>query len=326
MIFGHDTTSQNLTLSSNVFDRCGCTQNRNDRGAVAVMCPNGNKPSGKLQNNTFYTEAGCPAVNPAFQGCDDNLSQRGNVFIPYSSDALPGGIVSLPQLSFNPPSPDCTSTSGVYNTIAVTDTPNATIRYTLDGSRPTLKSKVMPKHGLDLPWPGPAVHVNVRAFKDGMTTSLTNGALMELNYVLCREAPGSGTIGPRGKDIGALSGSVDSVRVGDDGAVSVSGWAVDSALRQRGWDPVPVAFRVDGVLVATSLANEARPDLIVARVAPNADHGFRTLLSKNISGILLDGDRHLLEVLAMGTVSTTIPLRIPENGAYVCKDGVCEVA
>ena len=53
--------------------------------------------------------------------------------------------------------------SGVYNVIGVTDTADATIRYTLDGSRPSETSpKLDPEAGIDLPWPGPALVVNMR--------------------------------------------------------------------------------------------------------------------------------------------------------------------
>ena len=51
----------------------------------------------------------------------------------------------------------------VYNVIGVTDTAGATIRYTLDGSRPSQTSPVLdPEAGIDLPWPGPALVVNMR--------------------------------------------------------------------------------------------------------------------------------------------------------------------
>ena len=86
MIFGHETTSHKIQLNGNVFDRCGCTQNRGDAGAIAVMCPNKNKPSGQLENNTFYTLPGCPAITPGFPGCDSELAQVGNKLIPCDPD------------------------------------------------------------------------------------------------------------------------------------------------------------------------------------------------------------------------------------------------
>eukprot|EP00756_Hemistasia_phaeocysticola_P062003 Hpha_TRINITY_DN5423_c0_g1::TRINITY_DN5423_c0_g1_i1::g.192524::m.192524 len=208
MIFGHETTSKNISLTNNLFDRCGCVQNRGDRGGVAVMCPNKNKPSGDLSQNTFFTLPGCPAINPAFKGCDSELVQTGNQIVDYTSEGA-AKLVDIPQLSFNPPSPKDKDTSGVFNVIAVTTTPGATIRYTLDGSRPTATSPVMPVKGLNLPWPGPVVNVNVRGFKDGLTSSITNGALVELNYVLGRMAPGP--LGPGGHKVGGFAGSVDVV-------------------------------------------------------------------------------------------------------------------
>ena len=118
MVFGHETTSHDIQIDSNVFDRCGCTQNRGDAGAIAVMCPNKHKPSGQLENNTFFTLPGCPAINPAFPGCDSALVQSGNKIIPYDPDPsspanAAGGMVIEPQLSFNPPPPSATATTGI---------------------------------------------------------------------------------------------------------------------------------------------------------------------------------------------------------------------
>ena len=56
--------------------------------------------------------------------------------------------------------------AGVYNVIGVTDTAGATIRYTLDGSRPNETSPVLdPEGGINLAWPGPALVVNMRCGK-----------------------------------------------------------------------------------------------------------------------------------------------------------------
>ena len=163
MIFGHETTSHNITFTDNMFDRCGCVQNRGDKGAIAVMCPNKQKPSGQLYNNTFFTLPGCPAINPAFAGCADGLTQVGTQVYDYH-DSSAQLLVEMPQVSFNPPAPSDTDTSGVFNVIAVTSTNGAVIRYTLDGSRPTAASNVMPPQGLQLPWPvdPPAIPLRLR--------------------------------------------------------------------------------------------------------------------------------------------------------------------
>jgi hypothetical protein len=55
-------------------------------------------------------------------------------------------------------------------------------RYTLDGSRPTESSPIMPASGVPLPWPGPVLAINFRGFKQGYRPSVTNGVVLELNY------------------------------------------------------------------------------------------------------------------------------------------------
>ena len=182
MIFGHDTTSHDIKINGNVFDRAGCIQNRGDRGGVAVMCPGGHKPSGEMENNIFYVLSNCPAIVPAFKGCDSDLNQTGNRVVAYEDASDIGGMVAMPQLSYNPPPPTDTATHGTWNIVAVTKTKDAIVRYTLDGSRPSAKSDIMPASGISLPWPGPAMQVNVKAFRDGMNPSISNGALVELNY------------------------------------------------------------------------------------------------------------------------------------------------
>ena len=116
MIFGHETTSKNITISDNVFDRSGCVQNRGDRGGISIMCPNGQRPTGVLEKNTFYTEPGCPAiyVNPAVKDCDADLKKIGNIIDGQKQ------MVEMPQLSFNPPPPTLNATRGSFNIIAVT--------------------------------------------------------------------------------------------------------------------------------------------------------------------------------------------------------------
>lgn len=59
MVFGHGTTSHNLTFVHNNFLYSGCVQALGDHASVALMCPNGNKPSGTVSYNKFIN---CPGV------------------------------------------------------------------------------------------------------------------------------------------------------------------------------------------------------------------------------------------------------------------------
>lgn len=158
MIFGHSQTSHGIKLVDNVFSQAGCVQNRGDQGGIAVMCPGGHKPDGLIADNSFFT---CPNIsaifiNPAVPGCADNMTMRNNSITPVQSPL--NNLVAMPQVSFNPPAPTCNATSGVYNVIGACTTPGATIRYTIDGSRPSESSPIVPlPHGINLPWPGPAL-------------------------------------------------------------------------------------------------------------------------------------------------------------------------
>ena len=87
-------------------------------------------------------------------------------------------VVEEPRLNV-PPS---LSTAAVLPVTAQSLTPGVTFHYTLDGSRPTESSPVMPSGGVELPWPGPVVAINFRGFKAGMRPSITNGVVLELNY------------------------------------------------------------------------------------------------------------------------------------------------
>jgi len=314
MIFGHSDTSKNITLQGNRFYKCGGTQIRDDRGGIAVMCPNHQIPTGQLIDNVFWTNPGVPAIFEAFPGCSSGLNQSGTIING------PIGMVAVPQLSGSPPDPDCTQTSGFFTYVAQTATPGATIRYTMDGSRPNEESPIFPeREGLLLPWPGPVVAINLRAFKGGMYPSTTNGAVIELNYVLCRNVPGAGDLGPNGGAVGELRGNLDSVSEGP--AVNVSGWAVDKLLPRAGWGPVTVIISIDGQPVISVLAMESRPDLVTAGVAPNPEHGFGVTLGHDAAGALLGPGRHCLSVRAVGTPSATAPKLLPNTGTFWMCDG-----
>eukprot|EP00759_Apiculatamorpha_spiralis_P028711 PhF_6_TR31193/c1_g1_i1/m.45749 len=320
MIFGHASTSQNVTISNNVFWHAGCVQNRDDRGGIAVMCPGGFVPTGNLVNNTFYTCPNVPAIypNPSVPHCAASLNQTNTRIDP------PQKMVDMPQLSFNPPDPVCTDMQGAYNVIGVTTTSGATIHYTLDGSRPTQDSPILPASGINIPWPGPAVAILLRAFKSDWIPSVTNGAILEANYFLCRSTSSASERGPGGGIVGNLVGNIDSVTIVNSSFVIVAGWAVDSALPKHGWGPVTVLVSVDAEPCLSYLALLPRPDLVVAKIAPNPNHGFSVILPLEAATTLLSNGRHTLTVKAIGTPSTTTPLLLPwKSTVYVCNGIVC---
>ena len=75
MVFGHQTTSHNLSISNNTFIEAGCIQTRGDRAAIAFTCPNHNKASGKLHNNLFQTCSGKAVVAEAYNEVRQSSSQ-----------------------------------------------------------------------------------------------------------------------------------------------------------------------------------------------------------------------------------------------------------
>lgn len=273
------------------------------------MCPNAQKPSGVVKDNAFLT---CPEapdvpaiyVNPNVPGCADDLTQVNN-------SVNTEEVVEMPQVSFRPPPPTSTDVSGVYPVIGVTRTQGATIRYTVDGSRPSEDSPEVPKDGVILSWPGPAVAINMRAFRAGARPSVTNGAILELNYILGRQAPRT--------PVGALAGRMDSLTL-TDASGSVKGWAVDSALPGGGLAPIAVAVRVDFSMVAVCLADVTRPDLVDAKVAPNPQHGYICALPAAAVETLQTGT-HAIDVVAIGSPSTEQPQQL-QGGPFCVSSGV----
>ena len=248
-------------------------------------------------------------------------------------------MVQMPQLSLNPPSPDSTDTSGKYNVIGVSKTKGAVVRYTLDGSRPTQDSPVLLAKGIDLQWPGPAVQINLRAFKSGMIPSITNGALLELNYVLGREASDSPERGPgAGTKYFGIGSSLDGVNVIDESSIRLNGWVVDRLNQGFGIEPVVLKLSVDFAIVQVVIANQPRPDLVVAGtflslslshtssnkkqhtgVAPDPNHGFDITLK---SQDLLSSGRHVLEIESIGSKSASSLML----SRITCLNGSCAVS
>jgi hypothetical protein len=65
-----------------------------------------------------------------------------------------------------------------------------------------------------------------------------------------------------------------------------------------------------------------RPDLPVAKVAPNPEHGFNVTLPAAFQRTLLSSGRHIVEARAIGSPSTgAIATPIPERSMFVVCDG-----
>ena len=165
--------------------------------------------------------------------------------------------------------------------------------------------------------------MNVRAFKSGMISSITNGALVPLNYGLGRMAPNAATVGPAGSIVGALNGKLESVKENGE-EVIVSGWAVDTLADGAGVSPVTILASVDYKQVFAALAMGNRPDLPKAGVAPDPYHGFSFALPQAASKELLSPGKHIIVVKAIGTPSSAIPKLLPGGSFKRCNDGKCE--
>ena len=310
MVFGHTTTSQNLTIDGNVFNHAGCVQSRGDQGSIAVMCPGYPvRPSGRITSNAFFLGddpacAGVEAIHKRVPDCDANLTVANN---SVDAGAAP---VEMPQVNVLPPPPTSTATSGEVTVVGMTKTEGATLRYTLDGSRPTAAAAALPADGIKLAWPAPAVVVNVRGFADGRRPSVTNGVVFERDLVVGRAAPRP--------PVGAPAGMIDSV---DLDSSTVRGWAVDTSLPGGGLGPVTVVVEVDGEPAAAALANEPRPDLVPAGVAPNPEHGFTVVLPAKAAAALRGAGRHAVGVQAVGTPGTATPFRV--GAAAFCGGAPC---
>ena len=79
---------------------------------------------------------------------------------------------------------------------------------------------------------------------------------------------------------------------------TLTGWAVDPSLPGGGVPAVTVAFTIDSAPVSpplTVVANQPRPDLVKAGLAPNPNHGFVLVLpaavARSVSGSLLASPR-----------------------------------
>jgi len=212
MVFGHETTSHDLNLTANNFIYAGCVQPRGDRAGIAFMCPGGNQPTGTVADNNFATCDGVPAMSDQIPNCSSQMVKTNNRI----DDGVV--FAEEPQISFNPPAPEsalvrdlviaascgcgmlraprdtfqnycshetfvcvsaCMKVSVSIPTLASCVSPNVTLRYTTDGSRPTEDSPEVPTDGVPLTWPGDSIAFNVKAFPQpgsDILPSVTNGA------------------------------------------------------------------------------------------------------------------------------------------------------
>lgn len=261
MVFGHSSTSHGLMFIENNFIYAGCVQALGDHASISLMCPNGNVPSGTIAHNNFISCPGVEAIhtNPQVPGCGSNVTMIGNTMTGLTA-------VDQPQISYLPPSPDNTDPFPLIPVVAHCSTPNATLRYTTDGSRPEATDPIFPMpRGLAFRWPGPNVAVNVRGFLDGSLPSITNGIVVERRRYTPR--------------VSVLRSSLDGVAYSAAaGTVTAIGWVVNPTLAGGGLPPVSIRVVAQigdaAPVIVTALADKPRPDLVKAKVAPNPDHGF----------------------------------------------------
>ena len=201
-------------------------------------------------------------------------------------------------------------------------TVGATLRYTLNGARPTITSPVVPSKGIVIAWPGNILQINVRGFKANMLPSITNGAFIPLNYGFGRKSINSQIVGPNNEICGkGIAGNVDAF---NSTSGRGSGWSIDYLAGQGGKsEPVVLRISIDGEVVDACVSNENRPDLVAANVAPDPFHGFSFVLSNEAHvKLMTDGD-HCLEVMAVGSPSSVVPTGLSEKGSVVCRSGTC---
>eukprot|EP00051_Salpingoeca_urceolata_P013448 m.168883 g.168883 ORF g.168883 m.168883 type:complete len:672 (-) comp17796_c3_seq6:99-2114(-) len=276
MVFGHSTTSHNISLTDNRFILAGCVQPRNDHSGIAFMCPNGHRPNGVVKGNTFKTCAdGTGGMYDASPNCSSNMAKIDNTVGP----DVP--VVEQPQISFEPPAPTSVQRVVQVPVIAFCSTPDATLRYTVDGSRPTESSPVLPKAGVKLTWPGPNVAFNVRGFHPQMQPSITQGVIVERSRYQSRTSM-------------AIHSSFDGAEIKGTN-LNLKAWVCDLSI--PGVPPVELTVRYDFATIATVLADTPRGDLVKAKVCPNPNHGLQTSVPL---GSLPTKGKHVVSLEVLG--------------------------
>ena len=373
MVFGAGDSSHSFTIADNAFIRCGCSQAAEDSDAIAIMCPGGAIPSGTIANNSILT---CPAapvnisgvlyvlfdcsvcrfqvlndcllwfpqpgddgvyVNPAVVGCGAAVAEVGNVAGP----AL--AFADEPQLVLGVPPADSTSPAATIPVHASCATPNVTLRYTVDGSRPSEASPEVPADAgfVSFAWPGPNFAFNVRAFPNaaaqaqGARPSVTNGLVVERRRYRARATAPPTTHGAmdagsanathvivRGWAVRALDGNA--AGGGGGGGGSGGDDDDDDDVPTAVWPTVNVTVSVGAGAegwAATVAANEPRPDLVVAGVAPDPNHGFTVAVPlEALVGAAASGAGPSLSSAAATTVFVNAAAGIAINGTATGAD------
>jgi hypothetical protein len=151
---------------------------------------------------------------------------------------------------------------------------------------------VVPVKGVEFAWPGPNFVFNCRGFKEGMVPSVTNGVVVE--RALYRSRTDSKPPSP-------LRSVFDGLKAGaGEKEFHITGWVVDPNLAGGGIPPVNITLEVDlswdGVVYVASVS---RPDLVKAKVAPNADHGIDLTLTGDIATRLAAKGKHVVTIRAL---------------------------
>lgn len=159
MVFGHQTTSQNLTFRNNRMLWNGCNQTRGDQGNIAFLHLNS---SGQIYDNVFTPcpDNKPPVFNPLQPSVLNNWNIYNNVI-----DTLNGTV----QVLLTPVVTRIVNPNNI--TIQVTDpntnnnnnNGNTIIRYTTNGSKPRTDSLIFPSNGI-LTLPLRSVSVMVKIF------------------------------------------------------------------------------------------------------------------------------------------------------------------
>ena len=88
--------------------------------------------------------------------------------------------------------------------------------------------------------------------------------------------------------------------------ILLSGWAVDASVG-GGVPPVIVNITLDGAVITSVLANQSRPDLVPAGVAPDPNHGFTAKLPPEAVGKLRHGTHDISAIVHGHKLSPNSP-------------------